>query len=136
MSMRLGQKNTMKLGITKLNKELAMKKTIALLACAFTVTGVSAKLPAPTPEQAAAAGRQDSADAGQVRHQGGLGGGLWGTLAFGGFGFGGVEAGRAVGALHPPARFLIGLFEDCCPSSFQSKRKQNNSRTAAKLQPN
>ena len=53
--MRLGQKNTMKLGITKLNKELAMKKTIALLACAFTATGVFAKLPAPTPEQAAAA---------------------------------------------------------------------------------
>ena len=44
----------MKLGITKLNKELAMKKTIALLACAFTATGVFAKLPAPTPEQAAA----------------------------------------------------------------------------------
>jgi len=53
--MRPGQKNTMKLGITKLNKELAMKKTIALLACAFTATGVFAKLPAPTPEQAAAA---------------------------------------------------------------------------------
>ena len=32
-----------------------MKKTIALLACAFTATGVFAKLPAPTPEQAAAA---------------------------------------------------------------------------------
>ena len=32
-----------------------MKKTIALLACAFTATGVFAKLPAPSPEQAAAA---------------------------------------------------------------------------------
>ena len=32
-----------------------MKKTIAFLACAFTATGVFAKLPAPTPEQAAAA---------------------------------------------------------------------------------
>ena len=32
-----------------------MKKTIAFLACALTATGVLAKLPAPTPEQAAAA---------------------------------------------------------------------------------
>ena len=68
MSMRLGQKNTMKLGITKLNKELAMKKTIALLACALTATGVFAKLPAPTPEQAAAAdlAKAKTAYAGQI----------------------------------------------------------------------
>ena len=32
-----------------------MKKTIALLACSFAVSGAFAKLPAPTPEQAAAA---------------------------------------------------------------------------------
>jgi len=32
-----------------------MKKTVVLLACAFTATGVFAKLPAPSPEQAAAA---------------------------------------------------------------------------------
>ena len=68
MSMRLGQKNTMKRGTTKLNKELAMKKTIALLACALTATGVFAKLPAPTPEQAAAAdlAKAKTAYAGQV----------------------------------------------------------------------
>ena len=45
-----------------------MKKTIALLACAFTATGVFAKLPAPTPEQAAAAqlAAAKTAYAGQV----------------------------------------------------------------------
>lgn len=32
-----------------------MKKTIALLACSFAASGAFAKLPAPTPEQAAAA---------------------------------------------------------------------------------
>jgi hypothetical protein len=45
----------MKLGITKLNKDLAMKKTITFLACATAACGVFAKYPAPTPEQAAAA---------------------------------------------------------------------------------
>ena len=45
-----------------------MKKTIALLACVFTATGVFAKLPAPTPEQAAAAqlAAAKTAYAGQV----------------------------------------------------------------------
>jgi hypothetical protein len=45
----------MKRGITKLNKELAMKKTIALLTCSLFASVAFAKLPAPTPEQAAAA---------------------------------------------------------------------------------
>jgi hypothetical protein len=45
----------MKRGITKLNKDLAMKKIIALLACSLAASGAFAKLPAPTPEQAAAA---------------------------------------------------------------------------------
>ena len=45
-----------------------MKKTIALLACAFTASGAFAKLPAPTPEQAAAAqlAAAKTAYAGQV----------------------------------------------------------------------
>ena len=45
-----------------------MKKTIAFLACALTATGVLAKLPAPTPEQAAAAdlAKAKTAYAGQV----------------------------------------------------------------------
>jgi hypothetical protein len=58
----------MKLGITKLNKDLAMKKTITFLACATVACGVFAKLPAPTPEQAAAAdlAKAKTAYAGQV----------------------------------------------------------------------
>lgn len=58
----------MKLGITKLNKELAMKKTIAFIVCALTATGALAKLPAPTPEQAAAAelAKAKTAHAGKV----------------------------------------------------------------------
>lgn len=55
--MRLGLKSTMKFGTTKLNKDKAMKKIVALTIGLFVVAAGSAfaKLPAPSPEQAAAA---------------------------------------------------------------------------------
>lgn len=45
----------MKLGITKLNKDTIMKKTIALIVCSMAASGAFAKLPALSPEQAVAA---------------------------------------------------------------------------------